>query len=69
MSCRKGKVLKIERRLKKEIIIKECIVSGKVTLRGMEGPSADCLTSADQVIPDWLVKGYILEWEVRLQLD
>lgn len=60
----------MERIQKKEIITKECNISDKVTLwRGTEGPLADFLTCADQVIPGQLFKVYVLgDEEVKLQL-
>jgi len=66
----KERFLKMERRQKKEIMNKEFIGSSKVTLlNGMEGVCrVDYLTSADQVIPGWVVKGYIPGggWSCRL---
>lgn len=45
----------------KEVSSKKWIISCKVTfLWGRAGSQADYLTSADQVIPDQLVKGHIL---------
>lgn len=66
----KERFLKMERRQKKEIMNKEFIGSSKVTLlNGMEGVCrVDYLTSSDQVIPGWVVKGYIPGggWSCRL---
>lgn len=60
-AVRKERFLKVEKGQKQETISKEHIVSGKVTLlREMEGTEqVDYLTNADQVMPGWLVKGYL----------
>lgn len=44
----------------KEVSSKEWIIIGEVNFLGKEsGLLVDYLTRADQVIPDWLVEGYI----------
>lgn len=49
-SCRKGKILKAESKCEKEIISKECTVSGHSPKGNKDVCPAHYLTSADQVI-------------------
>lgn len=58
MNYKKGKVFKGRESAVKKKLLAENLVLGKVTLL-RETESISKLLSADQVIPCWLIKGYI----------